>query len=239
MDPNTTVNTMSRQAALREWKELRAPLWKRLDDIQNRWRLLAGQYIALPLAFRRDMSLGMWHERFSCAALLQHIAAFPQIVNDLNLARSELNETHDMNLSEVEKCPVSHGWYILLHQAASKMRYWEDVTDADLDAQLIVHHLDNAEAALQIADLMFQNLRNSASPAAAYRPGRSMTLAWNKMCNTMAYGGSIDHAGAGAASAAPYLDDPRVAADRNGSARVWLKCEIPLPPHLSPKPTQS
>lgn len=96
--------------AMQDWAHHKPRLWTCVVDIQNRWRILADQYNNLPLGYRRDLSLGMWNERYSCAALLQHIAAFPQLLSDTEMfRRASVARTHDMLLGENEKCPVSFG----------------------------------------------------------------------------------------------------------------------------------
>ena len=110
---------MQRAQGIREWAKKRDKLLRKLDDLQNQWLLLAGQGVGLPLSFRRDMTLGKWSERFACATILQHLAAYPATLDDPEMFKSQqLEATWDMLLSETETCLVSRGWYAMLQQAS-------------------------------------------------------------------------------------------------------------------------
>ncbi|KAF2167504.1 hypothetical protein M409DRAFT_22312 [Zasmidium cellare ATCC 36951] len=226
---------MQRAASLREWSEKSTGLWLKLNSIQNQWRLLAGQYVGLPLAFRRDMTLGKWSERFTCAAVLQHIAAYPAILSDPNVYKmQQLAEMNDQFLSDTETCIVSRGWYAMLHEAASTMRHWQDISDNEINPQRIVALLDQGEAAVQAMEVMLQTLLSTyCSAEATPRPDRMMTRAWNTMCSDIRWGAALEKAAAKFTWEVQTTSQP----PSNGGRRVWVNYEVALPPEAASEGT--
>lgn len=224
---------------MREWAQQRVGLSRKLAEMQNRWRLFAGQYVALPLSFRRDMSRGMCFERYTCAAILQHIAAFPNIISSRDIYASTLTVTFDMLLSETETCLVSRGWYAMLHEAASPIRRWENVSGSDLDPQRVVTLLNQAETAAKTIGFMLQSL-TSSNLTCEEPPGPSprMTRAWNMMCYEVRWGKSLEEAATSATWVTTFAEAPYT---RNGGRRVRIDSELAVPrgvPSEPPNPEQ-
>lgn len=127
----------------------------------------------------------------------------------------------------------------MIHRAAGLMRRWEEISDQDVNTQLIIQIFDKAEGALNTAGFMVQSLSQNLSQYPQSRPSRAITKAWNIFCDSIKGGASTENAGRVAASSAPYVDGPGVIPHRDGAIREWHQREISLPEQFASNPSSS
>lgn len=223
---------LSKKERRREWETVLQPLLKqRAVRIQDNWRQLARLYVTLPLAFRRDMRLGMWEERFSCAALLQPIADVPGLVNDIDVYSVPLDSKSDHGLVLNEKCPLSRSWYSMLPDVGSYLNNWSEDSLERLDLRIIRKSLDEAITAVQAVDYIFQRLRdsNTESETPTMQMDAGISQAWNTMCDAIQDGSTIEKAAPKFCPVASSFETAAGASNTGDRTRTWFSWETPVP----------